>query len=58
MLQWRRQYTKLPWREIKTKDTLEQKMGRQALIKAKQRKEASGKSISQIQASSDRKSVV
>jgi hypothetical protein len=46
MLQWRRQYTKLPWREIKTKDTLEQKMGRQALIKAKQRKEASGKSIS------------
>ena len=40
-------YTKLPWRETKTKN------GLQALTKAKQRKEASGKSISQIQASSD-----
>ena len=45
-----RHYTKVPWREIKTKDTLEPKMG---CIKAKQRKEASGKSVSQIQASSD-----
>ena len=34
-----RHYTKLPWREIKTKN------GLQALIKAKQRKEASGKSV-------------
>jgi len=34
-------YTKLPWREIKTKN------GLQALTKAKQRKEASAKSISQ-----------
>ena len=42
-----RHYTKLPWREIKTKT------GLQALTKAKQRKEASAKSISQIQASSD-----
>jgi hypothetical protein len=33
-------YTKLPWREIKTKN------GLQALTKAKQRKEASAKSIS------------
>ena len=40
-------YTKLPWREIKTKN------GLQALKKATQRKEASGKSISQIQTSSD-----
>ena len=38
---------RLPWREIKTKN------GLQALKKATQRKEASGKSISQIQASSD-----
>ena len=43
-------YTNLPWREIKTKDTLEPKMG---CIKAKQRKKASGKFVSQIQASSD-----
>jgi len=42
-----RHYTKLPWREIKTKN------GLQALTKAKQRKEASAKSVSQIQASSD-----
>ena len=38
----------LPWREIKTKN------GLQALKKATQRKEASGKSISQTQTSSDR----
>ena len=43
-------YTNLPWREIKTKDTLEPKKG---CIKAKQRKKASGKFVSQIQASSD-----
>ena len=34
-----RHYTKLPWREIKTKN------GLQALTKAKQRKEASAKSV-------------
>ena len=34
-----RHYTKLPWREIKTKT------GLQALTKAKQRKEASAKSV-------------
>ena len=45
-----RHYTKLPWREIKTKDTLEWAAGPQ---KARQRKKASGKSISQIQTSSD-----
>jgi hypothetical protein len=44
---------RLPWREIKTKDMLEPKNGLQALIKAKQRKEASGKPVSQIQANSD-----
>jgi len=41
-------YTKLPWRETKTKN------GLQALTKAKQRKEARSKSMSQCkQASSD-----
>jgi len=64
-----RHYTKLPWREIKNRDT-ETKNGLQALKKAKQRKEARTKGskpindekrhkeqkriiISQIQASSD-----
>jgi hypothetical protein len=36
---WLRHFTKLPWREIKTRDT-GTKNGLQALIKSKQRKEA------------------